>query len=764
MKRRNHDIHPEDPSPIRTSFPEPLHRGRSTVTRPDSQSNRADCPKTSEFAFFKKLKKDAGQRFDSHSMEREKNQPNKLNSSECCRVIEGTKIVRNISKSSEGTNSTRNSSKDFRSPLSVVNISSKEFGSLFSIENLSSKDPRSMLPRNNVTHINFDSFLLPVDREANNSEVNLKNAFSSFESIFSIEDWSQHDSMNKRPGGSQSDQEELFSRKRQKLLQWAHNSFPEMVELCSKGYDLISMLLNRLLPWSNEKTDCRSADSAPVKSSTKTEIIACPKSDIPSKKLYVLPTRDIMQVEYTPSYLENGTSSYGSDRSRETMLSNIYSPIYNNHSTLQKTLELPGYELREKNPISCIDLDSILGFPFVRHGSFPPFSSLKEPDDLNDLNGSLPGREPHLSLLEWDSVNGTSSYWSERLRETVLSNIYSPTYNNENTLEKNLELPSCELREKNLISCFEGDSTFGFPFVKHGSFLPFSSFEEPNDDLKGSLPGREPHLPLLEWDSANMNERSLSATRQNTNWTIIPAVRSSWDHQRSLNNWCGSFGTLGLCSSPVVGNYPQEFYTVLVPPNSTSYHRHELGRAILEKVEETIADLHHLPLTSSHSSKCLNLIADCNHFGIACEGSETSGILPSPGNHLCFMSKAFGEENSTDFGTHLSFALDVDWKCLQSSGLRRRQYSSTYNDLQFSEKGIIYSNFLSEDEFESSLVGSSSRSRMSSEDMLDIHDWQSFYFQISRDKDKAYPLLLDKSSCEDFTEETYNSDSQVKCL
>ena len=47
----------------------------------------ASGPKTSEFAFFKKLKKDAGQRFDSHSTRREKNQSNKSNSSECCRLV-----------------------------------------------------------------------------------------------------------------------------------------------------------------------------------------------------------------------------------------------------------------------------------------------------------------------------------------------------------------------------------------------------------------------------------------------------------------------------------------------------------------------------------------------------------------------------------------------------------------------------------------------------------------------------------------------------
>ncbi|XWS31335.1 hypothetical protein CRYUN_Cryun23aG0068000 [Craigia yunnanensis] len=471
MKRRYHDFNPEDPSPIPTSSP--------AAALPNVWSPLMAL-KLMSFTFFKKLKKDGGQRIYSHSMRREKNQSNKLNSSELCRVVEWTKIVRNISKSSEGTNITRNCSKDFRSPLSVGNVSSKELGSLLAVENVSSKDLRTTCASIIVVLTNH------LHQVMSEFEINLKNAFSAFESIFNIEDWLEHDINNKKPGGSQSDQAELFPRKRQKLRQWVHNSFPEIEELCSKGYDLISMLLSWLLPWSNEKKDCsfnflydmtyflnliafkkywllqscRSAESAPVESNTKTELLACPMSDIPSKKPYRFPKRNIMEVEYMP-YLENDTSSYRLDKS----------------------------------------------------------------------------------------------------------------------------------------------------------------------------------------------------------------------------------------------------------------------------------------------------------------SNETSDTLPYPGNHLGFRSEGLGEENRTlGFGTHLSFALGVEWKCLQSSGLKREQCSSTYNDLQFPEKGTIYSNFPSEDEYESSSAGSSYRSLMSSEDMLDIQDWRSFYFQISPDKDKAYPFLLDKSSWEDCIEETYDSDSQVKCI
>ncbi|KAK8717913.1 hypothetical protein V6N13_045163 [Hibiscus sabdariffa] len=733
MKRRSHEINPEYPSPIPISSPAAQPNVRIPVTLPDSRSNQADGPKTSEFAFFKKLKKDAGKRFDSHSIQRVKNSPRKLNSSKCCRGVgrfksEGTRIVRNISKSSEGTNIARNHSKDFRSPVSAAKGSS-ELGSLSSIERVNSKDSRSLFPMNNVTNVNSDSFPSPVERAVNNSDVKLKNAFPAVEPMFSLEDWLDHHGNDKKPGGSDSDQTELFSKKRQKLLQWACNSYPEIEELHSKGYDVISTLLGRLFPWSNEKNGYRSAESALLKSYTKSELFTCPKSDVPSNKLDRLPTRKILEVQDTPSYLENGTSSYWSDISRETIISNIDSTTYNNNSALQKNLELPTCKLREKNLTSFIDSDSTFGFPFVRHGSFLPFISSKEPDDLHDPNGLLPAKETLLPLLEWDSLYGTSSYWSDRSRETMLSDIYSPPpSNNHCTPQNKLESPSFELREKNLSSCIEGDSNFGFPFAKHGSFLPFSSFKEPDDlhDPTGSLPGREPYFPLLEWDSINMNKRSSSATSQNanwtvvpalqcswdhqqslntpfsssknlddshdpfgsspgrqpqlpllewhsldvnessfsstcpnTNWTLIPAVQSSWNHQQSLNNWCESFGTLGLCSAPVIQNYRPEFYA-LVPPTGASYGKHEFGRSILDTEEEIIADLQHLPLALSHSSKFLNLIADCNHYEIACEGSET---LPSPKNHLGFMSNALVEENSTpDFGNQFPFALNVQWK------------------------------------------------------------------------------------------------------
>lgn len=48
-----------------------------------SSFSAADEPKTSEYAFFKKLKTDAGQRFKSHPVHQEEVRPNKFQAWDC---------------------------------------------------------------------------------------------------------------------------------------------------------------------------------------------------------------------------------------------------------------------------------------------------------------------------------------------------------------------------------------------------------------------------------------------------------------------------------------------------------------------------------------------------------------------------------------------------------------------------------------------------------------------------------------------------------
>ncbi|GKU86161.1 hypothetical protein SLEP1_g723 [Rubroshorea leprosula] len=307
MKPRNHQFSSRDPSPITIPSTLDFH-GVATDSRANKDSSRkkrpnsADVyggnpsgfniddslprrgtygsksigPKTSEYAFFKKLKTDSSHKFQSLSINKEEYRLKKSSSSKC--RGDGNSTVRNdISNYAEGTNIFRSSSRDFR--------------------------PTS--PMENFTCMDFDPFLSPVERAAKNSKVTMNKAFSPLEDTCSIEKWIGKDCDDREP-------RDIFSRKRQKLRQWvADCSFPDIDELCSKGHDFVSLLLSRLFPGDNEKNSSNTPESWSMEINTKYKILASTEQDIHFKKLHWMPTRNLAGVEYMPS-LENGPSSHWS--------------------------------------------------------------------------------------------------------------------------------------------------------------------------------------------------------------------------------------------------------------------------------------------------------------------------------------------------------------------------------------------------------------------------------------------------------------------
>ncbi|KAK8570032.1 hypothetical protein V6N13_002735 [Hibiscus sabdariffa] len=182
-----------------------------------------------------------------------------------------------------------------------------------------------------------------------------------------------------------------------------------------------------------------------------------------------------------------------------------------NNSGMHSKVDCLGYRSVEPAaPLESNTKSELFGCPRSDIPSKKLDSSFKEPDDLYDPTGSLPGREPQFQLLECDSIN-------KNRRSS------SSTYQNTNwTVVPALQRSWDHQQSLN---------------------IPFSSFKNLDDshDPVGSSPGRDSHLPLLEWHSVEVNGRSLSATCPNSNWTLIPAVQSSWNHQRNQNNWCESF-------------------------------------------------------------------------------------------------------------------------------------------------------------------------------------------------------------------------------
>ncbi|XP_022991296.1 uncharacterized protein LOC111487990 isoform X4 [Cucurbita maxima] len=174
----------------RDTSPVSLKEGH--VTCPMAANNA----KTSEFAFFKKFK-DANRRFSSSLQRQKELQSKEFNSTDHFRA--------------ERARHVENRREDFASHPFVEN----------------------------VTPINFNSMHLPLGNSSKISEVDVKHAHKTFKDIQSKQRNVEND--------------DIFSRKRQKLRQFIQNmSFHGTGESYEKRYGVISTLLSRLIPESNQ--------------------------------------------------------------------------------------------------------------------------------------------------------------------------------------------------------------------------------------------------------------------------------------------------------------------------------------------------------------------------------------------------------------------------------------------------------------------------------------------------------------------------------
>ncbi|KAK4573313.1 hypothetical protein RGQ29_031325 [Quercus rubra] len=156
------------------NIPLSCRRNASSTALEGRQSPRSDDPKTSEFAFFKKLKENAGHKYQSHILHKEENQSKKFKISDC---------------SGGNPNSVKFSCKDFSSSLLAEN----------------------------VTPSNFSSHLSPLGGASKKSEGSSPDACTT-------------------SAGGQQRHGEIFSKKRHKLHKWVvETSYPHIEGLCSKG-------------------------------------------------------------------------------------------------------------------------------------------------------------------------------------------------------------------------------------------------------------------------------------------------------------------------------------------------------------------------------------------------------------------------------------------------------------------------------------------------------------------------------------------------
>nr|POE84367.1 hypothetical protein CFP56_66404 [Quercus suber] len=113
------------------NIPLSCRRNASSTPLEGRHSPRSDDPKTSEFAFFKKLKENAGHKYQSHTLHREENQSKKFKISDC---------------PGGNPNSVKFSCKDFSSSLLAENITPSNFSSHLSPIGGASKKSETSYP------------------------------------------------------------------------------------------------------------------------------------------------------------------------------------------------------------------------------------------------------------------------------------------------------------------------------------------------------------------------------------------------------------------------------------------------------------------------------------------------------------------------------------------------------------------------------------------------------------------------------------------
>ncbi|XP_057964557.1 uncharacterized protein LOC131155441 [Malania oleifera] len=562
-------------------------------------SSYSDDPKTSEYAFFKKFKKDAGHTFHSYPLhtedpQLEKFKRNSMRGRSCHSYEKDTQLEK------------------FKSRNSMGDISNMVHESCKSLKT-------SSLVKN-VTPVNIHSFFspLPIGGPLENM-------------------------------GSQYQEENSFSLKREKLRQWAADaSFPDIDELCSKGCDLVSTLLSRILPSGREKNHHSGPMLKQVDINAKSKSFPFPEPDIYLKDVHWRHTRNLMESNFV-EYLDNGPSVWGCNGPRDLVLPN------------------------------------------------------------------------------WDIVGSDCPITS-----CAYKNYHLYGYGESD----------CNLDRKIASLCPKSSSAFDFPFKSFGTSSHLKQLDEFHNPNESSLQRESPSL-LLDWDFDKKDEDNFSITSLDREMNMCVTAPLSWDndHRQSLGN---TPSTSWLSPSTFLSNLCPGF-TPKPDLTFASYCDHDFERHVRKDEKYLLAKLDALPSTSSYN---LNNYLNLEEHGNFDNTHKGSSIFVAQSNH-CFMSKDFNEKQHLLLDAILlssRFDFDFGSKCVGVADSFREHDSYTYRAPNpWEEPTCLH---ITKDEYECCPGSTCTTETINhfTSDIFDIHHQSSICFQVTLERENAYPTLLDKSS------------------
>ncbi|XP_075647877.1 uncharacterized protein LOC142618748 isoform X5 [Castanea sativa] len=296
--------------------------------------------------------------------------------------------------------------------------------------------------------------------------------------------------------GGQHSHGEIFSRKRQKLRKWVvETSYPHIEELCSKGYDFVSLLLSRLFPESNENSGFKKSKSRDIDIDTKSQFLNSLESHSQLKKLSHIPASNYMEPDHA-SHLDDGPSSCWLNRSPEGVLSTFYTPPSDaSIACLKYEMRETGYEVGRRSPVLCTQCDSTCGFQSKRYGSLA-YNHLKELDDLHYPKKCLINSGSHPLLLGWDFDRSTEERNSYITCQNTELSVYSPSSSSLGGYYQHIlddRIGAKELSESSFLSTFSPNViSFPWSYSASDNDLDFGKQVEDKEDINADFN----HFPL----------------------------------------------------------------------------------------------------------------------------------------------------------------------------------------------------------------------------------------------------------------------------
>ncbi|KAL0461049.1 UNVERIFIED_CONTAM: hypothetical protein Slati_0732100 [Sesamum latifolium] len=453
---------------------------------------------------------------------------------------------------------------------------------------------------------------------------------------------------------NQCNEKEIFPAKRHRFCQRvAHMSSFGAEKLHPRGFDLVSSHLSRRLPEGNENNDPK----GDIDNSSKT--LAFQESGYLDKGLHLSHERD----------WDKDLPKLGSGESNEIVLSDQDTfvsgfPFPNNGAESHVRDELMDLDQRSRNRIDRSSLHDCSFCTHYRSGLF----HFKDLDEFGSIVERA--REPHGLSLEWDvewrkhradsSITnhdtaknvcpGLATTWNVNQQPIVdnlldakglcssplISNYYLefgfpfPSYGTENHVQDEFMDPDKRSRSRvGRSSQTQHGFSFCTPFEAYRSgFLHFSDLDEFGSIVEHAR--EEPHGLLLEWEK----DRAVSSiTNHDTAKNVCHGLATTWNvnQQGSVDN---VLDAKGLCSSPLLSNYYLEFGFPFPNSDMESHVQDEFmdldqrSKSCIGRSSQTLHDFPFFTPFEGYRSGFLHF-KDLDEFGtiVECAREEPRGLL-----------------------------------------------------------------------------------------------------------------------------------------